>query len=144
MQHQAQATDPIRLHCLVLVQGGVDKNTCVLRQRTITPEGVAPFYTGRVVLLPDVMLELVMTLQEAYELLVGADGAGSIVRSALQQVLPAGYLRRYTHAQVYSMSQVTPSSPEEIPPHAIIQAHAAKVSCSYQHLYGILSFEGFW
>lgn len=64
--------------------------------------------------------------QVPYDLLVGADGAGSVVRSALQRVMPARYMRRYTHKQVYSMGQVAPCSPEEIPPHSVIQAHAAK------------------
>lgn len=30
-----------------------------------------------------------------YDLLVGADGGGSIVRKALQQTLPASFCRRY-------------------------------------------------
>lgn len=62
----------------------------------------------------------------AYDLLVGADGAGSVVRSALQQVMPADYMRRYKHKQVYSMTQVTPTNPAEIPEHAVVQMHMIK------------------
>ena len=67
-------------------------------------------------------------LQVQYDLLVGADGAGSVVRSALQQIMPASYIRRYRHKQAYSMTQVTHSNSEDnIPPHAVFQGHAAKV-----------------
>ena len=62
-----------------------------------------------------------------YDLLVGADGSGSVVRSALQQIMPAGYILRYRHKQMYSMTQVTPSDPAQIPPHAVFQAHPIKV-----------------
>ena len=62
-----------------------------------------------------------------YDLLVGADGAGSVVRSALQQTMPAHYMRRYTHKQAYSMAQVTPSNPAEIPQHTVVQLHVVKV-----------------
>ena len=69
-----------------------------------------------------------LMLQEVpYDLLVGADGAGSVVRSALQQIMPAHYLRRYSHNQVYSMMKCTPSDPEQIPSHANSQAHPTKV-----------------
>ncbi len=61
-----------------------------------------------------------------YDLLVGADGAASVVRSALQQIMPDGYIRRYRHKQVYSMTQVT-SDAEDIPPHAVLQMHTIKV-----------------
>ncbi|DBA98548.1 TPA: hypothetical protein ACH3X1_014351 [Trebouxia sp. C0004] len=66
------------------------------------------------------------TTEVGYDLLVGADGASSVVRSALQQIMPDSYIRRYRHKQVYSMTQVTPSDPAEIPPHAVFQAHAMK------------------
>lgn len=62
-------------------------------------------------------------IQVQYDLLVGADGAGSVVRSALEQVMPVDYIRRYRHKQMYSMAQVTPSTPEAIPEHAVVQAH---------------------
>ena len=62
-----------------------------------------------------------------YDLLVGADGAASAVRSALQQIMPATYIRRYRHKQVYSMTQVTPANPAEIPPYTVFHAHSAKV-----------------
>ena len=68
-----------------------------------------------------------MLMQVAYDLLVGADGVGSVVRSALQQVMPADYMRRYKHKQVYSMTQVTPTNPAEIPKHAVVQMHMIKV-----------------
>ena len=61
-----------------------------------------------------------------YDLLVGADGAASVVQSALQQIMPAGYIRRYRHKQVYSMTQVTPDA-EDIPPHAVLQMHTIEV-----------------
>ena len=67
-------------------------------------------------------------LQEVpYDLLVGADGAGSVVRSALQHIMPPHYLRRYKHSQVYSMVQVTPADPALIPPHSAVQMHIVKV-----------------
>ena len=66
-------------------------------------------------------------LQVGYDLLVGADGAGSTVRLALQHIMPDSYIRRYRHKQVYSMTQVTPSDPAQIPPHAVFQAHPIKV-----------------
>ena len=62
-----------------------------------------------------------------YDLLVGADGAGSAVRTALQQIMPANYIQRYRHKQVYSMTQVTPADPARIPPHVLFHAHSAKV-----------------
>lgn len=65
--------------------------------------------------------------QVGYDLLVGADGAGSVVRSALQHIMPDNYIRRYRHKQVYSMTQVTPSDPAKIPAHAVFQAHPIKV-----------------
>ena len=72
-------------------------------------------------------IQVLKLLQVAYDLLVGADGAGSVVRSALQQTMPAHYMRRYTHKQVYSMAQVTPSNPAQIPQHTVIQLHVVKV-----------------
>ena len=67
-------------------------------------------------------------LQEVpYDLLVGADGAASVVRSALQQIMSAHFLRRYRHSQVYSMTQVTPSDPALIPSHSAVQMHVVKV-----------------
>ena len=71
--------------------------------------------------------ESLMFQEVSYDLLVGADGAGSVVRSALQQIMPAHYLRRYRHNQVYSMKDVTPSDPGQIPSHAVFQAHPTKV-----------------
>ncbi|KAA6420858.1 MAG: kynurenine 3-monooxygenase [Trebouxia sp. A1-2] len=65
-------------------------------------------------------------LEVGYDLLVGADGAGSVVRSALQHIMPDNYIRRYRHKQVYSMTQVTPSDPAKIPAHAVFQAHPIK------------------
>lgn len=62
-----------------------------------------------------------------YDLLVGADGAASAVRLALQQIMPASYVRRYRHKQVYSMTQMTPANPAKIPPYAVFHAHSAKV-----------------
>ncbi|KAL3130529.1 hypothetical protein ABBQ38_008341 [Trebouxia sp. C0009 RCD-2024] len=61
-----------------------------------------------------------------YDLLVGADGAASAVRLALQQIMPASYVRRYRHKQVYSMTQMTPANPAKIPPYAVFHAHSAK------------------
>ncbi|KAL0030596.1 hypothetical protein WJX79_007832 [Trebouxia sp. C0005] len=66
------------------------------------------------------------TTEVGYDLLVGADGAGSVVRSALQHIMPDNYIRRYRHKQVYSMTQVTPSDPAKIPAHAVFQAHPIK------------------
>lgn len=58
-----------------------------------------------------------------YDLLVGADGAASAVRSALQHIMPANYVRRYRHKQVYSMTQMTPDDPAKVSPHVVFQAH---------------------
>ncbi len=69
---------------------------------------------------------IVMHAQVPYDLLVGADGVGSIVKSAVRQIMPSGYLRRYRHKQVYSMATVTPSDPEDLPPHTVFQIHALK------------------
>ena len=78
--------------------------------------------------------EWLVLLQVSYDLLVGADGAGSAVRSALQQIMPANYMRRYKHKQMYSMGRATPSNPEDVPKHAVMQLHttAAKV-CNAKH-----------
>ena len=67
-------------------------------------------------------------LQVQYDLLVGADGAGSVVRSALEQIMPPGYIRRYRHKQVYTMATATPSCPAEIPQHSVLQMHNVKVA----------------
>lgn len=69
----------------------------------------------------------VMLQEVHYDLLVGADGAGSVVRSALQQIMPPHYVRRYRHGQMYSMMNITPSDPGQIAPHAVSQAHPIKV-----------------
>lgn len=62
-----------------------------------------------------------------YDLLLGADGAASAVRVALQQIMPAFYVRRFRHKQVYSTTQMTHANPAEIPPHAVFRAHSTKV-----------------
>lgn len=82
-----------------------------------------------------------------YDLLVGADGAGSAVRAAIQQVMPAGYARRYRHKQMYSMAQVErPANPEDIPQHAVFQAHmlAAKVAPTWLNVQSsaVITFTG--
>ncbi|KAL3144280.1 hypothetical protein ABBQ32_004045 [Trebouxia sp. C0010 RCD-2024] len=61
-----------------------------------------------------------------YDLLLGADGAASAVRVALQQIMPAFYVRRFRHKQVYSTTQMTHANPAEIPPHAVFRAHSTK------------------
>ena len=78
-------------------------------------------------------------LQVPYDLLVGADGAGSFVRSAIQQSMPAGYIRRYRHKQMYSMTQMVATDPE-VPPHAVFQAHvmANKVATTSPLCSGLL------
>ena len=63
-----------------------------------------------------------------YQLLVGADGTGSVVRSALQQLMPANYVRHYRYKQVYSMVSVILSDAEDVP-HMVLQDHALKVLC---------------
>lgn len=74
------------------------------------------------------LLCALVPLQEVpYDLLVGADGAGSVVRSALQHIMPPHYIRRYKHSQVYSMVQVTPADPALIPSHSAVQMHIVKV-----------------
>lgn len=41
--------------------------------------------------------------------------------------MPANYVRRYRHKQVYPMTQMTPADPARVAPHVVFQAHTAKV-----------------
>ena len=80
-------------------------------------------------------------LQVSYDLLVGADGAGSVVRSALQQIMPASYVRRYKHKQMYSMGRATPSNPEDVPKHAVTQLHPTAAKVQHVEIHMVCAFE---
>lgn len=56
-------------------------------------------------------------LQMQYDLLVGADGAGSVVRSELQKAMPPGFLKRKTHTAVYATGPLKIEDPREYPRH---------------------------
>lgn len=65
-----------------------------------------------------------ISVQVPYDLLVGADGAGSIVRSALQQILPTTFLRRYRHNHMYTSAPIPNPHSEGNPTHTMLEAHA--------------------
>ena len=82
----------------------------------------------------EMSLLLYLRLQVPYDLLVGADGSNSVVRSALQRMMGASYVRRYKHKQVYSMRQASCVISKEVPLHSQFYAHAAKVCCATCYL----------
>ena len=80
-------------------------------------------------------------MQVPYDLLIGADGAGSVVRKALQQIMPPNFVRRFRNEQVYSIASVTVADPSEIPQHVVFTLHPLKVwvaaTCKHALLYGL-------
>ena len=65
-------------------------------------------------------------LQVHYDLLVGADGASSVVRAQLQKAVP-NLVRRTRHDVVYSAASVKVPA-EELPGHCFFEGHAFEVS----------------
>ncbi|DBA70580.1 TPA: hypothetical protein ACH3X2_011969 [Trebouxia sp. C0005] len=63
------------------------------------------------------------TSKVSYDLLVGADGARSAVRSALQQIMPGTHIQRCRHSQVYCSGPVTGCIEGGVTKHASFEAH---------------------
>ena len=72
-----------------------------------------------------VLLEL-YGVQVQYDLLVAADGAGSVVRAHLAKSMPEGFVRRIRHSVVYSTLGVRPPA-DQVPSHAFFQVHNFEV-----------------
>jgi len=64
--------------------------------------------------------------QVPYDLLVGADGANSLVRSQLQATMPSNYVRRIRHKGVYTTKGVAVPA-DELPGHAFFEIHTFEV-----------------
>ena len=62
-----------------------------------------------------------------YDLLVAADGAGSLIRAQLAKQMPEGYVRRIRHNVVYSTIGLRPPA-DQIPGHAFFEMHHFEVS----------------
>jgi 2-polyprenyl-6-methoxyphenol hydroxylase-like FAD-dependent oxidoreductase len=64
-----------------------------------------------------------------YDLLVGADGAYSLVRGELQRkVMLPGFLRIFTHNMVYTFIDISKDA-AVYPNHTFMQLHPGKVRC---------------
>ncbi len=74
-------------------------------------------------------------IQVSYDLLVGADGSRSAVRSALQQIMPSTYIQRYRHSQVYCSGPVTGGTDSEVTKHASFEAHPLLKVCTCKSCY---------
>jgi 2-polyprenyl-6-methoxyphenol hydroxylase-like FAD-dependent oxidoreductase len=83
-------------------------------------------------------------IQVEYDLLVGADGAGSLVRTAMQKVLPPGFMTRRQHSGVYTTGPCRTPQPGELPKNTFLQMHQfpvtlfKRLNCrtiSNEHLY---------
>ena len=74
-------------------------------------------------------IRALLCVQVHYDLLVAADGAGSVVRAHLAKTMPEGYVRRIRHKVVYSTIGVTPPA-DQVPGHAFFQVHPFEVSQS--------------
>lgn len=68
--------------------------------------------------------------QVHFDLLVGADGAGSTVREQLSAVLSEGFIERWTHDIVYSTGPLRDVEPGDFPGHTFMEMHTAQVQCS--------------
>ena len=67
-----------------------------------------------------------------YDLLVGADGANSVVRKALQARIPEDFVvRKLEHDIIYKTGPVDPGANADLPEHAFTELHNWKVS-SYE------------
>ena len=66
-----------------------------------------------------------------YDLLVGADGASSVVRRALQASLPKDFVvRKLEHDIVYMTGPIEPGANADLPKHAFVELHNWKVCSS--------------
>jgi 2-polyprenyl-6-methoxyphenol hydroxylase-like FAD-dependent oxidoreductase len=74
-------------------------------------------------------------MQVSYDLLVGADGSRSAVRSALQQIMPGTYIQRYRHGQVYCSGPVTGCIDGEVTKHTSFEAHPLLKVCTRKSCY---------
>ena len=63
-----------------------------------------------------------------YDLLVGADGAGSVIRSELQKVMPPGFLSRRAHDAVYATGPLEIKNKEDFPKHTFTTMDSFHVS----------------
>lgn len=63
-----------------------------------------------------------------YDLLVGADGAGSVVRQALQKRLPEGFVDRIRHDIVYTGETYANPPTGEFPEYGYFDTHFFSVS----------------
>lgn len=52
-----------------------------------------------------------------YDVLIGADGAGSVVRSQLATLMPPGFITRRTNTAVYATGPLHIENPESFPQH---------------------------
>ena len=64
------------------------------------------------------------SMKVSYDLLIGADGVNSVVRSALQQILPSTFLRRYKHVHVYTSAAIPSDGSQTGPNFTRLEAHA--------------------
>ena len=67
---------------------------------------------------------MLASVQISYDLLIGADGVNSVVRSALQQVLPSTFVRRYKHGHVYTSAAIPSDGFKTGPNFTMLEAHA--------------------
>ena len=67
-------------------------------------------------------------MQVHYDLLVGADGAGSVVRSALQSLLPLNFICRYSRNQMYTSGHAAVPDPSTLPAHSLFEGHVYQAS----------------
>ena len=66
---------------------------------------------------------MLMSMQVPYDLLIGADGVGSVVRSALSKHMPSNFERSYRHNQLYCTAPITTPVLGGHPLHASLQGH---------------------
>lgn len=69
---------------------------------------------------------VLLGVQIPHDLLVAADGAGSVVRAHLAKIMPQGYVRRIRHNVVYSTVGAKPPA-DQVPGHAFFQVHQSEV-----------------
>ncbi len=70
-------------------------------------------------------------MQVQYDLLVGADGAGSAVRAELQRIMPPDFVRRTSNTAVYATGPLHLSDQADLPKHTFTTMDAFEVSCFF-------------